>query len=544
MLRINMTKETDNYMEIAKITIELLSNNTNYIFTLLVLYTFRKDISSLLSRLTNLRIKQGDSEIGVEAVAPVSHQTGNALSLPEELDSEAEEILEHSSNEQTTGNDNWFTEIHAALSNGDIDKAKVIFKEYETNESNSDNLIKNKSLYYYLLFTRGNENEALSELDNLIKSIPTEELKFDAMLWLSICYEDSMQVNEDIKLWEQNINNFTDSHHITSATTRLANALHSDGRNFEAKNILLKRLKNITDANDKSSIYNALSPIEKELGNNKLAVYCKDKALELKPNDHDKLFNTAYQASEEHVDELSISNYTLLLKLDNNNQDALNNLGVRAQNADIKSKAVENYKKSGEFKNTLAMANYGYILLDAGFLAEAREIAEKAIQIGDPHENIYSLLSRINETEDEDNKKWDKLVDESLKRQKLLRRFTYAFYEGKSNDYNGGWRNNKNNKVELTIKDKQLDAKWQETTYGLSSEIIDITVTGEITGSAFRGRYKSVPVNKSTPTTLLGGLNTKNIECIGMFSEDGNTLTVLSEKAVDRLNIELSREDN
>lgn len=537
-----MANDANTSTEIIKIITDFLSGNFGYILLFTLLVICRQAISGLIGRLTNFKWKKGDSEIGVEAASPQSQHEPKRLGQADELPSDSTDIQERSVKKEAAQEQEWLSKMFIAFDEGRIDDAKSIFKEYETHEKDPIELEENKALFLYLLFEKGKDNNAIPRLEKLVNSSTSEESKYNALTWLSICLQNGLQTKADVNLWKKYAKTFTTNNLITGSIIHLAQSLNRDGTPIEAKKAITIQLEKVSDSSGRADLYEALSETEKELGNKKLAVYCKDKSQELKPNNRSELFTTAYQASEEGVDELSISNYITLLKIDADNSIALNNLGVKAQEGQLKTKAVENYKKSASHENTLAMANQGFLLLNAGFVEEAKEIAEKALKIEKPHENVYSLLSGISELQKDDNEKWNKLVNTCIVRQKFIRLYTHAYYEGDIYSHERGWTTKNGAEVDLMVTDLNLEAKWKEQLIG-SANIFNVEIRGQINKAAFQGRYtKTKEGEPPEPIGLLGMSRNKNIECIGIFSDGGTSLTIVAEDYSKDLLVELRRD--
>jgi hypothetical protein len=92
-----MDNQANTYIEVFKIITGFLSDNFGHILILTLLIICRDAISNLIQRLTNLKWKQGDSEIGVEAAAPhpcneTSFSLDKAIEPPRKL-KEDQEII-------------------------------------------------------------------------------------------------------------------------------------------------------------------------------------------------------------------------------------------------------------------------------------------------------------------------------------------------------------------------------------------------------------------------------------------------------------------
>lgn len=508
----------------------------------MLLIICRKAVSNFITRLTSLNFKGGGSELGLEAVAPEDTDSSQEKGLHSAIEKPAPEDDEGSDIEDKAKEQDWFAEMHKAFDEGKLDDAEIAFKKYALDEKDEIKLEKNKAFYFYFRFEKGKDNSAIASLEELAWSSKNEESKFNILMWLSFCLSDSMQNKKEIKIWEKAAKETSSEKLVTRAIVNLSYALNKENEPSKARKLLIDRLSTIVDDEQKTGLYQALSKIELSLGNNVISVYCKDKSLEYDPNDRDELFNTAYSASNEGVDEISISNYIKLIRIDSDNSTALNNLGVRAQEAGLKYKAVENYKKSSNFKNTLAMANQGYLLLDAGFTEDAEKIAKSALEIDNPHENIYSLLSAINEKKNEQDSEWKKLSEKSLERQKMIRSYTEQFYLGNANDLEGDWQVSENITISIKLSKESLSATWQETIATLGGQSsYTVGLKGKVSGSTFSGTYTRKKNSDSPPAGLLGIANDKNVSCIGYISDGGNKMNVISSTSKEVFLLSLSR---
>jgi tetratricopeptide (TPR) repeat protein len=520
---------------------ELLSNNFGYIVIIVFLTTQKKAIASFITRLTKLTFKNGDSELGIEAC--VSNNENTKESLPAQS---MEPIIEKDEDKkiisqlESEDGDN-FRNMMLAFTNGDIDEAKAEFEKYAIKEEDTTKLAENKAIYLYRLFENVQDNSAIKQLEQLADTVENEESKYKVLLWLSFCFHDSSQYNEDIKLWEKALSLFSIEILITKSTINLSRSLNQTDDAEEAKRILISRLQAVATNDEKSKIYSALSTIELSLNNTKMSIFCKDKSLEYNPNDKDALFNTAYDAGEKDINELSLSNYITLLRIDCDNALALNNLGVQAQEAELKILAVNNYKKSSEYKNTLAMANKGFLLLDAGFLEEAEKIALEAIEMEDTHPNIYSLLTKINDSKKEEETKWNALITDAQKRQKCIRDYTNSYYIQTTHTFHGAWILPNAKTIDISVTDNKLKANWSEKV-GLAGTNYNIEIIADINNSSFRGQYKKVQEGKNNSQNLLFSLaGDENISCFGIMAEDGKSIQIVAEDFKNKFSLLLKK---
>ena len=89
-------------------------------------------------------------------------------------------------------------------------------------------------------------------------------------------------------------------------------------------------------------------------------------------------------------------------------------MGVCAAEFKLDTKAYDFYQKAKELGNTLSEANLGYKLIEIGFHQHALDLANEAIQKKDTHQNIYSLISKIEENISSEKAKWDEIKGKSI----------------------------------------------------------------------------------------------------------------------------------
>ena len=528
---------TSNIMiEALKIITDFLSNNSIIIALLVLLIICRQAISNFISRLTSFSLKNGDSTVGMQAEAPSNSE--NAIKERASADQNPASEDDSKADEVEGIENAWMSEMDKAFDEGRFDDADNSFKKYAIEEQDEAKLHSNRSFYLYLKFEKQKDNSAIEKLEDLARISKSDDSKFTTLMWLSFCFRDSMSYGKEIELWRSTLSETKSEEFRTKAIVNLASALSKDDKSTEAKALLVERLLNTVDNSQLIALYNELSIIEKTMGNKHLSIYCKDKSLEFDLYNRDELFNSAYAASDENVDEISISNYIKLIRIDRDNSTALNNLGVMAREADLKIKAIENYQKSSNYENTLAMANQGNALLEAGFADEAEKIANKALGLNNPHKNVYRLISAIDKKRKDQNDKWSKLKEKSLERQKVIRKYTEQYYLGDSSSLNGDWLVSNAYSTTILIDKGLMKATWVEQAGNLESTSYTAELMGKVSGSTFEGIYTKKK-DESSPNSLLGLAGNTNQSCIGFLSEDGNEIKLFSPKFKDDFSLSL-----
>ncbi|HEH9427387.1 TPA: hypothetical protein SIA29_002039, partial [Aeromonas sobria] len=475
------------------------------------------------------------------AVAPVNKSEENRKDDFITLDEKPTVQNEESEIECKSKKESWiFSDMYTAFEDGKFEEAERIFNQYALNEKDMVKLEETKAAYLYFKFEKGKDISAIDELENLLHTAKNETSKFNYMMWLSFCFESSLEHKKEIELWEKARLEMKDPSLVTKTLVCLASALNKDNQSNRARALLVEHLSKTEENAQKSKIYDSLSIIEASLGNKIISVYCKDKSLEFAPHNREELFNAAYSASDNDIDEISISNYLRLIRIDSKNAIALNNLGVRAQEAGIKTVAVENYKKSAKLNNTLAMANQGYLLLDAGFTDEAEEIVKQALCLDDVHQNIHSLKIAINERKEIQRKGWETLSEKSFSRQKSIREYIGQYYLGDPKKIQGDWFVNGTYLTTVDVKNNLISAIWEEPALTQDNNKYTVMLTGVISGTSFSGTYSRTLIGDKPKGLLMFSSNT-NKAFIGFISDGDEKLTLISQNANDDFSLFLSK---
>jgi hypothetical protein len=123
----------------------------------------------------------------------------------------------------------------------------------------------------------------------------------------------------------------------------------------------------------------------------------------------------AYQHSEVGNEDLALHHY-LQIPFDRREAMDWNNLGVAYNHFKVKGRAVQAFRKSETAGETLAMANLGYELMNAGFLVEANEICKKALAIEGFHANVGSLSVALKGHDESESKTVENTLDQAKER--------------------------------------------------------------------------------------------------------------------------------
>ncbi len=183
-------------------------------------------------------------------------------------------------------------------------------------------------------------------------------------------------------------------------------------------------------------------------------VSLKEKLLDLKPDDSNTRFSLAYKYSQSGHENLSLFHY-LRIKPQAREGASWNNLGVQCDHFGLVNKSVNAYRKAEGFKETLAMSNLAQKYIEAGFLDEAEQICSEAVQIENYHKKVAQTISRIKSDPDEEDKKENRIIEETKPSQNYYRKFGHGLTQKELHDMKGLWVN-KECDLDLEISNGRL----------------------------------------------------------------------------------------
>jgi tetratricopeptide (TPR) repeat protein len=212
------------------------------------------------------------------------------------------------------------------------------------------------------------------------------------------------------------------------------------GRKEEA-NVVLTKMKSLARdvADGEAIIINALRELKEIESNKDLFCGLIERLLQLYPDDVKARFRLAYTYSEADQDELSLHHY---LKIPHQERTAItwNNLGVQFDHFEFAGKSVDAYRTAENLGETLAMSNLARKLLKAGFLKEAQEICNRALQVENYNKNVgYTIQQIKNAPEEEDNKQKEPLA-RAIPLSEFYRDYGRAAVQNEILEHNGRWR--------------------------------------------------------------------------------------------------------
>jgi len=300
--------------------------------------------------------------------------------------------------------------------------------------------------------------------------------------------------------------------------------------NAEKYNAAIDMLKQILGKNEFQSqsamILRAMAYIAKDKNEVDDFISYAEASLNYDSLDTDIRFKIAYAYSEEGYEKLALLHYKKLLYISMDTV-ALNNIGVCYDRLKLKGKSVNNYLKSAEKKETLAMSNLAGKYLDAGFIKNAKELIDKANKLSAEdikvNPGIGSALRRLENLKKEENESEAKFLKEAEQERKFRLKYSEAKLSEKTiskKNWQGSWdtpwgeakiaTDEKSDSFTIKLHTKEEDK--MATAFATSYSFLqpkkiyqerDIVIDGRI--SELTGKYtiKIDDANKQTQTSLL-----------------------------------------
>ena len=244
--------------------------------------------------------------------------------------------------------------------------------------------------------------------------------------------------------------------------------------------------------------------------------------LELKPDDDDTRFELAYKYSQGNEDSLSFFHY---LRIPRNRRQWMtwNNLGVEYEHFDLHVSSVDAYCEAEKLGNTLAMSNLAVKFTSAGFLSEALEICNRALNMKNCDKAIHQRLLDIAEKPETEKKKETEVLNSTGRYSKFYRTYGKAMTMADPPNHVGMWQGPKCRlKIEIKghefVAEGRYEVRPAVTAFGLAQIYAGLQSTttegprkylvkyvGEVTGHAVKA---SVSVEEEESESVRGLVGT------------------------------------
>lgn len=168
-------------------------------------------------------------------------------------------------------------------------------------------------------------------------------------------------------------------------------------------------------------LLNALRQIaDKEGSVDKWLIYTEAR-IELTPDDQDLRFALAYKYSMRGYNDLALYHYSVIPPSVRSG-DTWNNIGAAYQELSLKTQAVKAYRRAEELKQTRAMSNIAFLLINAGFLKEAEEICQRATKVENYDKRVASAIDELEKANTRETEEGNKRLEAVKVEQAFLAR--------------------------------------------------------------------------------------------------------------------------
>lgn len=265
---------------------------------------------------------------------------------------------------------------------------------------------------YRLIFGRGGDLERLRDLSEKHPSIRSIKLLYARALRQFDKHATAA------KLFDEVAADTVNDEERFDILCRAASAHQESGDPQKAAQIL-RRLR--ADANSGGNVkllkelYSTMLDLAELQKDQYLQLGALEGQIDQSPASFRTRFALAYLHSQVGNEDLALHHY-LQIPVDARQPIDWNNLGVAYNHFEVKGRAVQAYRKSESAGETLAMANLGYQLLNAGFVSEATEICRKALAIEGFHANVGHLSVALREHPEAESKSVDETLGQAKER--------------------------------------------------------------------------------------------------------------------------------
>jgi tetratricopeptide (TPR) repeat protein len=532
-------------VQLTKLVLDFIGNNIGWLILLVFLVISKKAISNLLERITKVNFKAGDVSGGVEAAIPKTenqHLLGETMAP--EVPSQQSPSAETLEVEKAERGKDWFVEMIDAFDRGDVQQAKLIFETHQREEDDPEARFQHEAFFLHSLYIDGKDDSALRRLEELFQRSVNDEQLENAAIWLSFSYTAAKDYAKAETLWRNAIAKVGGEVGKTRFLIRLASIYKDIGDFQKGIDLIMQRLREVSDSDQKAQLYSGLVNLEKEFGDKETAALAFEKALEFDAANREKLFDAAHLQGEAGLDLLAIANYQTLISLDHKHDAAYNNLAVSVGEFELNGKQIGLYRRAIAEGSTLAMANLANLQISAGLWEEARALLDNARKADNPHENVGKALYRLKSSEDEEEAKWKSLNKRAVEFKRKVRKYGECYFESgcAGQDFEGTWFTEKGNQVLVERNVAKLVASWSEDTLGglISGHVAcKMNISGSVTNCSARISYQRTC---DKPRTLLSMSEDKQIECYSYLDGGKKVWPIFSKDPKNEFELVLKRD--
>ena len=434
---------------------------------------FRKEIKVFLS---NKRITSV-AGVGLEDASEKENLVLDTV-LDEQPKKESEIVksqdLEEEGNEiEEKGEESNLSNLFHKILIEEFDKAEEMFAEILKEADNNMEKARITTTYKYYL-VRFSSKGSLKDYVTYVESEITEpSILALSNYYLGLCFQKFTNYNEALKCFLLAYDNLDPTERVDCASQVCSCHFELHGVNKAIGKI--KEYINVHEEKDKAILYHKLSEFYEKTGDKRMEYLALELAFSNNLFSKKNEFSTAHTAEDGGVFRfVQLFHYNNLFnKIGKNDYyyDAVtNNRGVVLGRLKLSGLAVDDYYRSKDSKDTLAIANLAYLLISIGFYNYAEELLIEASKTEKPHDNVWSALKKVKEERKEESDKLEKYIPigkrvhqlvQRLAVQKLMNNVPFEMHESV-------WQMN-----EVNVNGRIIKEEWKD----LEQELEGMSIT-------------------------------------------------------------------
>ncbi|MBS1523673.1 MAG: hypothetical protein JST50_21905 [Bacteroidetes bacterium] len=371
---------------------------------------YRKKIDKFLSRTKSIKggVAGASIEIVQEDIIAKSNdesqlKTINSTSIDVEMEAEDKNITSTNISEEYS-----MFDVYKLIKDNKSNDAKIAFENIQSKITNQSEREENLSIYHYYRYIHG-FTDAIVELEGIKQKSEIIITKVRIDYYIALCHEYSQQYELAISLALNALQEAKDSKLNDLKVQILLGISESFEKSGRWMDYISLCFGEMNDEIDFKSKFRLLKKIADLYYKNKRifeSIVCLLKANEFISNDKSLIFDLAYQLDEIDLEELSLQQYELRIKLGPDESNAINNLGVAYGKIGLKNKSMLQFFKAYEKGNSLAGSNLANNYLKVGFTEDAKQILNNIkSNFLDINSNVWKSFDQLEQNiKDEDSK--------------------------------------------------------------------------------------------------------------------------------------------
>lgn len=414
-----------------------------------------------------------------------------------------------------------------------FERAEEAFEHVQAEEQDKAKRTATELTYLYYRFKNG-DTEALQRLETMAenaRSVPERAAETYSYLGLAFQLAGSHQKAEGA--YQTAIELATSERQRAVAISYMASAQFQLQRNEEALKTIEEAIASTSDGEAVAILYEGLARHYDETDQQELKALALEKALEHKPEETSLRFDAARAYGDSDFDALSLLHYQIILQISPQNSGALNNAGVDYAALNMRTLAVDSYRKAYALGHTLSAANLGYLYVKSGFTDDAFCLLDEARHQDNPHPNVAAAIASISATREQDEATEKSILKSAREQRAFLSAYAECYFSPSTSPANfaGEWQSDEGYKISISQHGHTVEATW-------SSNKKNYTFKGQV----HRGTAKIATISGRNPDgSIWASTDTIADSGYAYLSLDVRSLAIMGLKGNDPIFMRLNR---